>query len=145
MPDAQPHRDVLHHLLRARDELAARQTEALAAGLPTIVVGWDTARGPLDARAREIASQAATLAESYASWHRLLSEARRAAEQPSREHGRIRGGASTRMRPRPTAHDIIDAALGQDLCGVGPSDADVRVQLVSGLLDDGSNRVIVGG
>lgn len=132
----------MHRLLRAREALIARQVEILAAALPEVVRAWDTARPGLDARAREIATEANSLAESYAAWHRLLSEVRRAAEQ-DRGAGRIRNGPSTRMRPRPTASDVLLAALGVDLCAPGPNDGDVRAMLVSGQLDDGSNRVVV--
>jgi len=145
LPDGQPHREALHELMRARDALGPRRTEALATALPAIVRAWDAARAPLDDQAREIAGEAAALAEEFATWHRLLRDARKAAEQPTSTRGRIRNGPSERMRPRPTSGDVLAAAAGVDLCGAGPTDADVRVQLVTGRLDDGSGRVVVGG
>ncbi len=135
LPDGQPHRDTLQYLMRARDVLAARRVEILADALPTIVQAWDAARGPLDERAGEIARQAAELAEEYACWWRLVRDARHAAEQPTLTRGRIRNGPSERMRPRPTAHDVLTAAAGVDLCAPGP--VDIAVGLVTGTSPDG--------
>lgn len=140
LPDGQPHRDALHALLRARAALTTRRVQILAAALPEIVLAWDAARPLLDERAREIATQATALAEEYAAWWRLLRDARRANET-SDPNKRVRNGPSERMRPRPTAVDVLAAATGIDLCGVGPSDVDVRVQLVTGRVDDGTGRV----
>lgn len=139
LPDGQEHRNAITSIEWAQGELTGRRTRALADAAPDVSARWQATRAVLDERARAIAAEAEALAREYAAWWSLLSEVRGAEEQrnPNRI---IRNGPSTRMRPRPTAASVLDAANGADLCGV--LSMHVTRTPVTGAASDGSGRAV---
>lgn len=117
LDDGRPQRDAIAEIIRARSGLETVRLGSLADALPRVVSAWHDARQHLDGRAREIADAAEALAGEYAAWWSLLHDARHAEETHDPNH-RVSNGASERMRPRPAAPSVLEAAAGIDLCGV---------------------------
>lgn len=116
LEDGLEHREALFVIQSRRAANGERRTQLVRDALPDIEAAYRDARDSLDERARRIAADAEALAAEYAGWHGLLQESRRANE--TTPQGRVVNGPSERMRPRPTAGDVLAAAAGVDLCGV---------------------------
>lgn len=118
LEDGHAHQDALHMIVTVRRGLKELRRQALAAAVDDVERAWPEARAALDRQARKIHAEAAVLAADYADWHALLYDVRRARDTTPNKT--VHGGPSDRMPPKPTAFDVLRAAMGEDVTAPKP-------------------------